>query len=457
MIILRKRAVALVPPSNDPRDEGAAEWLVRYLTVPPKSNHPDAYPVKLARKSRLGVRFGAGLTGAVRKAAIAAGYPCTVVDERGDGPQQDPEVELDWLRDYQLDAVAAAISGVNGMLWLPTGSGKTEIAVGLTLAVPTPWLFVVHRGQLADQAAERYRLRTGERAVRFRPGRRWDPETPFTVATFQSLWRNRAKPSVKELFATVGGLIVDEAHTVGARTHTKVAMACKNAYYRIGLSGTPFARTDDRNPVVMAVLGPTLHHVEAGTLIGDGFVAKPKILAVKHHQKVGKSASYDKLYEAAIVKSASRNALVVDLAKKCERPCLVFVKRVDHALSLVERLREVGVTSSVVTGRDSDESRNRKIRHLETGEIEVLVATVVFQEGVDIPALQTVIVAAGGASTIAAIQRVGRAMRTGGGKRECTVYDIFDDGHSILRRHSVERVKAYRREGYEVSSMKGGG
>ena len=113
-------------------------------------------------------------------------------------------------------------------------------------------------------------------------------------------------------------------------------------------------------------------------------------------------------------------------------------------------LNALGIDSELVTGKDPDISRQDKIRRLETGKIVVLVTTVVFQEGVDIPELRSVIVASGGASGIATIQRVGRAMRVVDGKSVCTVWDVYDQGERWLNRQSFKRKKAYISEGYEV-------
>jgi superfamily II DNA or RNA helicase len=250
----------------------------------------------------------------------------------------------------------------------------------------------------------------------------------------------------------VEGIIVDEAHTLGGRTFQKVALACDNAWYRIGLSGTPFARTDDRAVLVQGALGPVIYKLEAAKLVSHGILAKPTIWMVPcyqarqdHHRNNWKA-----LYDEQIVESLDRNRLLVSETLRAPKPALLFVRALRHGYKLKDLLEDMGVRVHLVTGRDPDELRQRKIAALESGRADVVVATVVLQEGVDIPELRSVIVASGGKSGIAAIQRVGRAMRVADGKSECVVIDIFDQGDYTLQRHAKARRTAYRKEGYDV-------
>jgi superfamily II DNA or RNA helicase len=131
-----------------------------------------------------------------------------------------------------------------------------------------------------------------------------------------------------------------------------------------------------------------------------------------------------------------------------------------------------------VFGKVQTHARQGAVRRLVHGDIDVLIANVIFQEGIDIPELQSVVNAAGGKSTIAAVQTTGRGMRrhdsTGREtKAEFFVYDVADRscgcryrgsdgkaryGHAGCRwaeRHTRGRMLAYRGEGYEVTEVDG--
>jgi superfamily II DNA or RNA helicase len=101
-------------------------------------------------------------------------------------------------------------------------------------------------------------------------------------------------------------------------------------------------------------------------------------------------------------------------------------------------------------GEKSTAKRDAAVRRLVTGDIDVLIVSVIFQEGTDIPDIRSVIVGSAGKSAIAAIQRVGRGMRVVEGKKEFHVYDVYDKGHRTLKKWAKERKAAYELEGYEV-------
>ena len=209
MDIYRETATCHVVTAN--QDE--REWLRGYLTLaPPKHAKYRKYPIKLYRGPRL--PFGAGLLSLVQKAARDSGVIINVTDARVEPPPLDPHGDRSWLYDYQEQAVLTAIEKRAGLLWLPTGSGKTEIAIALANSIKGEWLFLVHRATLADQAAARYKKRTGNTAGRVRGGT-WTglrKTERFTVATFQSLWRHRNKPVVRDMLQKIRGIIVEEAH-----------------------------------------------------------------------------------------------------------------------------------------------------------------------------------------------------------------------------------------------------
>ena len=433
-------------------DATERDWLNGYLTVDGgkrfiDGNWKDAPPIRLYEP--LGSSFPAGLTTLVMRAAEGEGFITVLADGRGFGPQPDPQVDLSWLRDYQREATMTAIIKTRGIIQHPTGAGKGHLLVALPVAVPCEWLMVVHRLDLVDQAIERYERLTGERVGRIGGGS-WS-EGRLTCATFASLSRalKKREPRVLNLLGRVGGLMVDEAHTAAALSHYRVLMSC-NAYYRIGFSATALARTDQRNILTVAALGPVIHKLRPDDLIEQGILAKPRIVMTPVEHTSDK-ATWQGIYGECIVRSNARNRAVVEAVKQAPKPCLLFVKEIRHGKNLYKLLSKAGLRADFVWGNSGSALRHGSVKMLERGQLDVLVCSVVFQEGIDIPSLASVVIASGGRSAIAALQRVGRGMRSNDGqKTEFEVHDFADRGHNWLERHTRERLKAYRDQGYEI-------
>jgi superfamily II DNA or RNA helicase len=421
-----------------------------------------------------GMEFPAGLVGKVKRAAIQAGKlikivdkrrrPCTVLTWQQATGTADP-----WLYDFQREAVDAALTRTRGILDVPTGGGKTEIAVGLAMRLGmTNTLFIAPEADLMHNAARRWEKRTGVEAGRIGDGH-LSPRDGFTAATFQTLARRMNDPKLKAYLPTVGAMIVDEVHTLPADSFYNVAQSV-DAYWRVGVSGTPLARGDRRSLFSIAATGAVIYKVETQLLIDRGFISKPHIRMVTHEQ-AGDAASWQKGEKQNIVESRSRNALITRLARVAPKPGLVFVKLKKHGRVLTEMLNEAGIEAEFIWGEKNTAQRDAAIKRLQEGELDVIVCSVVFQTGTDIPEVRSMVIACGGKSEIATLQRIGRGMRvvrdefTGNTiKDQFWVYDVMDmepkrdAGHTGNRwnaRHSRERFKAYTGVGHEVTIKEG--
>ncbi len=398
--------------------------------------------------------FPAGFIGSVMKFAAAESMKIELVERRGDPLAWDAAADTKWLRWYQAEALERSRTRERGVFWHATGAGKTEVIAALTLVRQCKWIILTHRKSLMIQTAERCSKRGVEDVGMvgdgvFEPGR-------VTVATFNTIHRGLHTARVKKLLAECQGMMIDECHVAPAQSFYSVAMACQNAYFRYGFSGTPFARGDDKSLYTWAVTGPIIHRVSAKTLIDEGVLSKPTIRMIPVVQdNLPRTRDWHAIYDAGIVNSRVRNAAVIAAARKAVKPCLVFVKAIPHGKKLEDALMAAGETVEFVWGKHETAKRQAAIRRLVHGDTDILICNVIFQEGIDIPELQSIVIAAGGKSTIAVLQDVGRGTRKhaedGSVTKEAfTVYDIADRGHSTLAAHARERVKAYGVEAYDV-------
>lgn len=410
--------------------------------------------------------FPAGFLGSVQKAAKEAKVALRVLDVRKRPVKLDADALLDWLRSYQLEALDIARTHERGVFHHVTSAGKTELMVGLGEMYPCRWLVLTHSKDLLGQTGERFAKRTGEQVGLIGDGK-WSVKR-VTIATFQSIYagiRKREK-RVLDLLKQVQGLMIDECHIVPSETFYQVVMATPNAFFRYGFSGTPFARGDKKSIFTWGALGPVIHRITADRLIAEGVIAKPHIhmAIVRERNDAG---TWAQAYANGVTGSTMRNAAVIKLAKKATKPCLLFVKEIAHGKLLESKLRAAGTKVEFVWGAAAVPVRKAAVRRLVHGDTDVLICNVIFQMGIDIPELQSVIIASGGKSAIMALQDVGRGMRRHSHegkvtKTEFSVYDIADRGCGCpptrkhrgckwLEKHTRQRLKAYAIEKYEVT------
>ena len=434
-------------------------WLHGYLSFEDTSAHyrKGGGGGRTSLYNLIADSFPAGLISLVIRGAKAEGFQVQIIDKRTCPAPRDPNADLAWLRDYQKEAVEVSARRTRGILWHVTGAGKGEVALGLVRAMPCRWLFIVHRSGLMYDIADRYEKRNSlEAAGRIGDGK-WELADPsgasgasLTCATFQTLSKAYGTPRFAQLADSAQGLIVDECHCLPSASFWRVAMQMRNAYYRIGLSGTPLARGDQRSLYAVAALGSVIHRIKPDVLIAAGVLAKPRIKLIPCFQTSDRP-TWQGVYGECIVRSKRRNRIVIEAAKRAKTPMLVFVKEIKHGKLLRTMLEDADIQTDFVWGSDSQQSRERSVERLERGDIEAIVCSVVFQEGIDIPSLESVVVASGGQSVIATLQRIGRGMRTDQGRKATfEVWDFDDRGQKWLEKHSRARSRAYRSENYEV-------
>lgn len=400
--------------------------------------------------------FPSGFVRSLRAAAVEPGFTFEVDDQRLPPCSPDPTADIGWLRDYQREAVDKAIKAERGILWMPTGAGKTEVAAALAKTLRCRWLFVVPQADLIYQTAERFERRTGEKAGVVGDGE-WT-EARFTVATFQTLAAAVAGRSSVEkqraaaaLLGAVEGLIVDECHTLPADSVLSVVSKTRNAFWRFGLSGTPLARGDRKSLLAIGALGGIIHRIKPEVLIEAGALSKPTIRVVPCVQASARP-SWQGVYGELVVKSKQRNQTVVNMAVAAQKPAFVFVQHVKHGKILKLMLESAGLRADFVWGAHETWLRSKILDRLTSGKLDVVVCSSVFQQAIDVPSLRSVVNAAGGASVIQTIQRIGRGTRVTEDKTTFEVWDVADRGNRWLERHTRERVRAYEGEGYEVAS-----
>jgi len=386
-------------------------------------------------------RYPTGLFKQVHAALIDEGYKPNYIELNPNriipGIVTPDMLEGIELRDYQITAATDLIKAGRGIAKMATNSGKTEVMAAIIKALGFPVTYVfVHRKELLHQTAERFEKRLGIKCGKIGDG--IEDIQNITVAMIQTFSRHSYQINDNQL------LMVDECHNASSDSY----MDCLSdipGHYRYGFSGTPLKHSVLMDMKLISITGDVVVEVTNKELIAQEFSAKPEVLSYRlkkvDEEKLGYAAAYDEF----VVNNQQRNGLIAKTAKQVNGTVLILVNRLDHGKAIAELIDN----SIFVHGSHSTEYRKEVIDRMRNGG-GIFIASPIFDEGIDIPALDCVILAGGGKSHVKLLQRIGRGLRKKSGDNKLIVYDFDDNTNKYLKAHSHKRQEAYANEQFDV-------
>lgn len=369
-------------------------------------------------------------------------------------PRADFNLRNIEMRDYQQLAVEKALKAKRGILHLATNAGKTEIAIALinSLKSKGQTLWLTHSLDLAAQTAKRFAARTGlSVSMTFRG--EYDTSGDVVISTVQTLSKGLGKPGFEAVTAwleSVPIVVLDETHLGSADTWIKIVAGCKKATYRFGLSGTPFTDDKIRNRKLIGITGPTIHRVGNQELIDAEVSAVPIVFTIPFQHK--EYLDYQTAVSVGVTNNVERNKQIINVLRKAESKTrgMVLVQYLTHGRNLEQLCLEAGIKAKFVSGSDSLEKRTELIESLKENKLNFLVATNIFDLGIDIPELDWVFLASPTKSVVRVLQRIGRVLRRSDSKDTALVYMFTDEGDFFLKSASHKMLRIVKAEGFEI-------
>lgn len=321
------------------------------------------------------------------------------------------------LRDYQLRAVDDTLVALahHPCLVMPTGAGKTTTGTEIIHRAGLPTLWLAHRRELIQQAAERLRA-AGLRVGVIMAGVRPDPTCPVQVASVQTLRKRQAPPASL--------IVIDEAHHATASTYGEVLARYPNAA-RVGLTATPF-RLDGAG--LGDLFGVLIVAAHADELVAAGTLIEPRVYAPSSVNLSGVRVRMGDYEQGKLAKAVDTPKLVGDVVKTWlklspGRRTVLFAVNVAHSKHLIDAFVAAGVPAEHIDGKTEKADRAAALARLAAGKTLVMSNCQVLTEGWDLPALETAIVARPTASLGLHLQMIGRVMRACPGKSGAVVLD----------------------------------
>jgi len=395
-------------------------------------------------------------------------------------------------REYQVEAVKKGIKLGRGIFNIATNGGKTEIACGIIKEI-MPYLsdnklfvFFTHRQELFNQTHKRLENRLGVSVGKFSAD--GVDVQPVTVAMIPSMyaWLESAKKTerkykgqkiqltkeqrqsnkqksdmVKWVLENTVGFIGDEIHHAPSEQWYDILKTTRNAYWRFGLTGTVDAQ---ENPIgvkrLFAITGGILTKVSNKYLIDQGYSAKPVVYVTPVVKPYLYDETYRDAYKKGIEDSTYRNGILSGQVKSEYDKgfsSLIIVNHKGHGNHILVELKKLGITAEFTHSGKNKKYRQWIIDAMKAREARVVIATPLFDEGLDVDDIHAVFLAAAGKSFIQLMQRIGRGLR----KKKDTdnvlrVYDYLDYMHDYLVDHTITRYDYYLAEGFEVVKLEVG-
>lgn len=300
------------------------------------------------------------------------------------------------LRPYQVAAHEAVFKSWQDhrsvLLVLPTGCGKTLTAAAILRdrAKEGRILWLAHRGELLDQAAEALGKKIGLSCEIEKAERRADRRTLFgtsdvVVGSVQTLRGTRLTSWKDDSFATI---VVDEAHHAPARTYRQILEQFPDAKV-LGLTATP----DRGDGIAMGhVFTDCAFTYETRTAITEGWLTpivqkQVRVAEIDLSQVKTVRGDLDETELAKIMElEGSLHGIASAIAQSREgRPTIVFCTSVEQSKELSRIMNDYGIRSTQVDGTTPPLIRAERLTQFQTREVDALVNVGVLTEGFDAP------------------------------------------------------------------------
>ena len=307
-----------------------------------------------------------------------------------------------------------------------TGTGKTYLsAFDVQQFEPKRMLFIVHREQILQKS-----LKDFQNVLQF-------PESEgliyhsgadltnkkYIFATIQTLSRDSHLNLFTENYFDY--ILIDEVHKAGADSYKKV-MAHFNPEFFLGMTATP-ERTDGQNIYELFDYN-IAYEIRLQDALDNDMLCPFIYFGVKDIEINGHLID-----EKTNISNLTSNERVKHILQKIDFygvsgekvKGLIFCSSKQEAHELSLKLNQHGKACRALTGDDNIETRNEVVSQLEKGQLDYILTVDIFNEGIDIPSVNQVVMLRNTQSSIVFVQQLGRGLRKHDSKEYVTIIDFI--------------------------------
>ncbi|MBQ9025592.1 MAG: DEAD/DEAH box helicase [Methanobrevibacter sp.] len=344
-----------------------------------------------------------------------------------------------------------------------TGTGKTYAsAFAVKDFNPKRFLFIVHREQIAKQSINAYRNIIKDKSFGLLTGNKKDFNADYVFATIQTLSKDDIYTKFKK--DEFDYIVIDEVHKAGALSYQKI-FSYFNPQFYLGMTASP-ERTDGFD--IYDLFDHNIaHEIRLQEALEEDLLCPFHYFGI-HDVTFDNTEIDDDFRDFNYLASEKR---VTYLLEKSEFygysgdriKALVFCSRKEEAKKLSEEFTRRGHPSAVLTGENSQEERLDAIDRLTNDDnpdkLEYIFTVDIFNEGVDIPEINQVLLVRPTESPIIFIQQLGRGLRKFKNKDFVVILDFignYKNNYMIPlalsgdRSYDKDRLRKYLMEGNKI-------
>ncbi len=383
---------------------------------------------------------------------------------------QSPKVlQPNSMQSYVIEKFAELYeTGANkGLLISATGTGKTYAsAFAVSSVTPKRVLFLVHREQVARQAMESYQRVIGDSVTYgVLSGTAKGFSETYLFATMQMM----SKPDCYERFAPTDFdiIVIDEAHRAGSESYHRIMEYFKPKFW-FAMTASP-ERTDDFDIYKLFDYN-IIHEIRLQHAL------EADLLCPFHYFGIGQLSDGITTYEGDEAQSIFANEWDYQIrARLILEQCnfygysgervkgLVFCHSIEEAQELSKAFNQLGMRTISLSGADSQEIREEAIQRLSGSDandaLDYIMTVDIFNEGIDIPEVNQVVMVRGTESPIVFVQQLGRGLRRHNSKDYVVVLDFIGNFNNNFMipvalsgdvSHNKDSLRYYVQEGTRV-------
>ena len=347
------------------------------------------------------------------------------------------------LREHQTDALQQLHELRNqgktiALLTHATGTGKTHIALSDAHYLGLRTLYLAHRTPLLSQTQARFAEIWSEASSAIYRPRHLKPDTQIVLSTIQAMAASLSNFNEREFVY----IIVDEAHHAAAETYRKVIGYFK-AKFILGLTATP-ERHDGQS--LIEIFQNSAHRLDLEDAITRGLLVPIRCVRVRTNVDLTNIRFNGVDYRSADLGKylfvPSRDELIADtyVSHALGKRAVCFCIDVAHAERMAIEFNRRGIQAAHVSGRIGHNQRQEVLEAYQKGELQVLCACDILNEGWDSPETEVLLMARPTLSKVVYVQQLGRGTRPAPGKEYLLVFDFIDNTNRYTQAMNAHRL-----------------